>query len=73
MSDDSDLLDPVRLIRGELGPRVGVVRVRMHRPSVFRADAGFVRSLRRWHFATCQLPAVVDLPGGGTIRKPEGW
>ena len=73
VSDDSDLLDPVRLVRSELGLKVGVVRVRVHRASVFRAEVDFVRSVRRWHFATCQLPAVVDLPGGGVIRKPSGW
>jgi len=71
-SDDSDLLDPVRLIRSELGLKVGVVRVRAHRASVFRAEVDFVRSVRRWHFATCQLPDVIDVPGG-SIRRPEGW
>jgi len=72
VSDDSDLLDPVRLVRSELGLTVGVVRVSTHRASVFRADADFVRSVRRWHFATSQLPDVVDVPGG-SIRRPEGW
>ena len=72
VSDDSDLLDPVRLVRSELGLKVGVVRVNAHRASVFRADADFVRSVRRWHFATSQLPDVIDVPGG-SIRRPEGW
>jgi hypothetical protein len=72
VSDDSDLLDPVRLVRSELGLEVGVVRVRAQRASVFRAEADFVRSVRRWHFATTQLPDVIDAPGG-PIRKPEGW
>lgn len=73
VSDDSDLLDPVRLVRSELGLKVGVVRVRVHRASVFRAEADFVRSVRRWRFATCQLPEVVDLPDGSVIRRPSGW
>ncbi|MCX6362913.1 MAG: hypothetical protein NTW58_01840 [Actinobacteria bacterium] len=73
VSDDSDLLDPVRLVRSELGLKVGGVRVRVHRASVFREEADFVRSVRRWHFATCQLPEVVDLPDGSVIRRPSGW
>ena len=73
VSDDSDLLDPVRLVRSELGLNVGVVRVRVHRASVFRTEVDFVRSVRRWHFATCQLPLVIDLPRGGVIRRPTGW
>ena len=43
VSDDSDLLDPVRLVRSELGLKVGVARVRVHRASVFRG--GRLRTL----------------------------
>jgi hypothetical protein len=66
-------VDQVRFVRSELGLKVGVVRVRVHRASVFRAEVDFVRSVRRWHFATCQLPEMVDLPDGSVIRRPSGW
>jgi hypothetical protein len=72
VSDDSDLLDLVRLVRSDLGLKGGVVRVRAQRASVFRAEANFVRSVRRRHFATSQLPDVIDV-AGGLIRRPEGW
>ena len=73
VSDDSDLLDPVRLVRAELGLKVGVVRVRADRASVFSREVDFVRSVRRWHFAACQLPEVITLRTGRTVRKPDGW
>lgn len=73
VSDDSDLLDPVRLVREELGLRVGVVRIRADRASVFRQRVDFFRSVRRWHFATCQLPELVVLPDGRRVRRPAEW
>jgi hypothetical protein len=51
---------------------VVVSDVRIHGARVFRAEVDFVRSVRSWHFATCQLPAVVELPDGA-LRRPAGW
>jgi uncharacterized LabA/DUF88 family protein len=73
VSDDSDLLDPVSLVRDELGLRVGVVRIRTHRASVFRDRVDFVRSARRWHFAKAQLADVVVAPDGRRIERPREW
>ena len=73
VSDDSDLLDPVRLVRSELGSQVGVVCVRTDRTSVFRGRVDFIRSVRRWHFASAQLPQEVTLTSGRRIQCPPEW
>jgi len=73
VSDDSDLLDPVRLVRTELGKRVGVVRVRRDRASVFRHEADFVYGVRPWQFRQAQLPQNVTLGDGSVVSRPGGW
>ncbi len=73
VSDDSDLLHPVQLVRADLGLHVGVVRIRTDRASVFRGRADFIRTVRRWHFETAQLPETIALPGGRCVHRPAEW
>jgi uncharacterized LabA/DUF88 family protein len=73
ISDDSDLLEPVRMVRERLGKRVGVVRVRTDRGSVFRGKVDLLVEARAWHFERAQLPDDVPLPTGGTVSRPTSW
>jgi len=84
VSDDSDLLEPVRMVRDELGKRVGIVRVvrylkdprtgrRVQRGSVFRGRVDFVKDVRRRHFANAQLPLSVPLGSGRSVECPPSW
>jgi hypothetical protein len=72
VSDDSDLLEPVRVVRRELARPVGVVNVRERR-SVFRRDADFFIRPVKWHFEESQLPPTVLLPQGGQVDCPSRW
>ena len=72
ISDDSDLLEPVRLVRRELARPVGVVNVRERR-SVFRKDADFFIRPVKWQFEESQLPTTVPLPQGGQVECPARW
>lgn len=72
ISDDSDLLEPVRVVRRELHRPVGVINVRQRR-SVFRRDADFFIRPDRWHFADSQFPPVVALGDGRDVECPAAW
>jgi NYN domain len=73
ISDDSDLLEPVRVARERLGKRVGVVRVRTDRGSVFRGKVDLLIEARAWHFEQAQLPDEVRLPTGSFVSRPTSW
>ena len=73
ISDDSDLLEPVRVVRERLGKRVGVVRVRTDRGSVFRGKVDLLIEARAWHFEQAQLPDEVRLPTGSFVSRPTSW
>jgi hypothetical protein len=73
ISDDSDLLEPVRVVRERLGKRVGVIRVRTDRGSVFRGKVDLLLEARAWHFEQAQLPDQVQLSTGGIVSRPAAW
>lgn len=73
ISDDSDLLEPVRVVRERLGKRVGVVRIRTDRGSVFRGKVDFLLEARAWHFRQAQLPDEVPLSTGAVVARPSAW
>jgi len=73
ISDDSDLLEPVRVVRERLRKRVGVVRVRTDRGSVFRGKVDLLIEARAWHFEQAQLPDEVELASGTLVHRPATW
>jgi hypothetical protein len=74
VSNDSDLLEPVRIAREELGRTVGVLRVEGgQRRCIFSGRVDFIRTVRRGHFAAAQLPEETTSPRGHLIRKPREW
>ncbi len=74
VSNDADLLEPVRLVREELARTVGVIRVDGgQRKCIFGGRVDFVRTVRRGHFAAAQLPEAVAGAHGRTVVKPFEW
>ena len=74
VSNDADLLEPVRLVRKVLGLPVGVLKVEGgQRACVFANVGSFIKPLRRAHFERAQLPPVVRDASGGLWRKPAEW
>jgi len=71
VSNDSDLLEAVRIVRGELGKKFGVVQLK--KTSVFADDSDFRLTLRESYFRQCVFPDTVPLPGGGVATKPTQW
>lgn len=81
ISNDSALVEPLRLVRSHLHVQVGVVLPVMRprrKPSVQLADAAtFVREIRngaryRRLLAECQFPDELT-DAGGSFRKPADW
>jgi len=88
VSDDSDLLEPVRIVKDELGKTVVVARVPRYRAapagsatkrrkalraSVFKDKVDFIREVREHHFRRSQLPNPVVRADGTQITKPSAW
>ena len=73
ITNDSDLKEPIRVVRNELGLPVGVVNP--HNPrkrSRALLDVTFFKQLRPSILPACQLPAVLT-DHHGTIHKPATW
>ena len=71
ISDDSDLVEPIRIVRRDIGRPVGIVQLRPK--SAFADEGDFRIHPRRWHFQRSQLPLELPLPEGGIVRKPPEW
>jgi hypothetical protein len=76
ISNDSDLVEPIRLVRSELNLPVGVLSP--HRPGSkpsfhLQRVASFYRPVDRSLLGSCQFrPELADFRGR-VIRKPAGW
>jgi hypothetical protein len=73
-SQDTDLVEPIRMVREELRLPVGLVWLDGKRPSTHLADAAtFVRHLRSADLAASLFPDPIVSPSGAKIAKPAGW
>ena len=74
ISNDSDLLVPVRMVKRDLGKVIGVLRVdKDDRVCVFAGLADFIKPLREAHFANNQFSNPVVDSAGKSIKKPPEW
>jgi hypothetical protein len=74
VSNDSDLREPVRMIRYELGRRVGVINPHppKKRSRELSAEAHFFKQIREGALkASLFPPTLVDAVG--RFSKPQGW
>lgn len=73
ISNDSDLVEPIRITTQILGKSVGLLTpVNNPNPQLAQA-ASFVRRISVSDLAAAQLPDPVMRPDGTTIRKPAEW
>lgn len=75
VSNDSDLTEPIRLVRQELN--LPVIVLSPHRPTGrpsyhLRRVASSYRAVDRVLLPACQFPVTLT-DAHGTIRKPAGW
>lgn len=73
ISNDSDLVEPVKIVRNELNIPVGILNPRPASPShELRKYASFVKPIRSGVLAASQFsPVITDTTGG--FHKPSNW
>ena len=73
VTNDSDLLEPIRIVRQELQMPVGILNPHRHTPSrVLARHASFIKQIRPGAIKASQLPPVLK-DDKGEFHKPESW
>ena len=73
VSNDSDLVEPVKIVRSELKIPVGVLNPIPDKPShELRKYATFVKPIRKGVLSASQFPPVLN-DSVGTFYKPSAW
>ncbi len=72
VSNDSDLVEPVRVVRQEMGLPVGILNPHQHHSAQLKPLATFMKRIRQSDVAACQFPAVLN-DAKGQIHKPPTW
>ena len=72
VTNDSDLLEPVRIVQRELGKPVGILNPQRHPSAVLQREARFFKSIRGSAVARCQFPEQLR-DARGAFRKPARW
>ena len=73
LSKDTDLVEPIRIVKDEIGKVVGLICPDGDCPKTLRDVASFRRHIRHVHLASSQFPQIVALPNGGSVTKPVEW
>ncbi len=73
ISNDSDLVEPIKIVRNDLKLTVGVLNPHHNTPSYeLRKYATFVKPIRKGVLAACQFPATLT-DATGSFQKPPTW
>jgi uncharacterized LabA/DUF88 family protein len=73
ITNDSDLLEPIRIVRRELKLEVGILNPHNQTPSrVLLQHASFVKQIRAGALRASQFPDELT-DGKGLFRKPRVW
>lgn len=72
MSNDSDLMEPVRMVHRELNLPIGILTPHQHHSCALKPHATFNKRIRQSDLAACQFPVVLT-DRIGEFHKPQGW
>lgn len=72
VSNDSDLLEPIRIVRSELGKQVGILNPHPRPSQVLLPHIDFIKQIRHGVLAASQFPPVLT-DAAGTIHRPAAW
>lgn len=73
ISNDTDLVEPIRIATQELGKIVGLISPVAKPAASLTHYAKFVRRINDHRLHRSQFPPVVYAPDGRVLRKPQGW
>jgi len=72
ITNDSDLLEPVRIVRHELGLPIGILNPHQHHSQKLKGEATFMKRIRQSDLAACQFPNPMR-DAKGQFHKPPIW
>ena len=72
VTNDSDLAEPVRIVREKLGLPVGILNPHQHHSQVLKRLATFVKRVRQGHILASQFQATLH-DEKEAFRKPSSW
>ena len=72
ISNDSGLVEPIRLAHSELGMDVGILHPHRRHVKELSQVAEFYRPIRERALKACQFPTVLK-DAAGVITKPTAW
>lgn len=72
VSNDSDLVEPVRIVRYELGKVVGMLNPHQHPSYELKKHVSFYKSIREGVLSSSQFPRSIR-DKHGTFHKPADW
>lgn len=73
LTNDSDLVEPINVVRQETGKRVGLLVPVKYPTASLMAAASFYLRLRPGHLAQAQFANSLTLPDGQVIQRPPTW
>lgn len=72
VSNDSDLLTPIRLVRSKLGKRVGLLNPHQRTSQALAREVDYIRQIRTGTLLASQFPERMH-DGVGGFHKPVEW
>jgi uncharacterized LabA/DUF88 family protein len=72
LSNDSDLLEPIKIVRDRLGKKVGILNPQKNPSRALLPHIDFIKQIRAGTLAAAQLPATLS-DATGTFTKPVAW
>jgi len=72
VSNDSDLLEPIRIVRDQLGKKVGILNPHPNPSRALLPHIDFIKQIRAGVLRASQFPTSMS-DGIGTFHKPPRW
>ena len=72
ITNDSDLAEPVRIVRQELSLPVGILNPHQHHSAGLKGIATFLKRIRQPDLIASQFPSMLN-DAKGTFHKPPSW
>lgn len=72
ISNDSDLAEPIRMVRSDLGLRIGIINPHEHHSIILKPLATFLKRIRKSDLESCQFPVTLR-DKYGEFHKPDSW
>lgn len=72
VTNDSDLLEPIRFVRNDLGLKVGLLNPQTRASSILTPEVDFIKQIRKGVLKASQFPDGLS-DDVGRFQKPKKW